>query len=291
MVVTPRRSRQTAGTAVHPFERELGQVVTVRVSVERHVEIGAGVRAHRDQSRCGTSYLVRTGAPTTSHDESIPITGTGDPRRPHPLGDPMAEIDELRAGARSHVGDGSAGVVDRTGVIESTPWQRTRRRSDGGDRPRRSSGSTCPSTALAAVGATAVTSEYPWLGRATTITTRRRCTRSPSSASSTRPPSHPPARHGGRVDGDEVAVDVGRRLASLDAADRLPRSLPGRDRRAAVESSACCGTARRSPSSGRRCSTLGDRQRRRRGRVDAPGRTYGFCIVEGTPVTVEATRS
>ena len=50
IVAMPRRSRQTAGTVGHPLEREPGEIVTVRVAVERHVEIRAGVRAHRDEA-------------------------------------------------------------------------------------------------------------------------------------------------------------------------------------------------------------------------------------------------
>ena len=83
-----------------PLEREGGEIVTVRVPVERHVEIRAGVRAHRDEAdveRGAWCVQVLGGFAR----QVCPDDGGGQPGiRLHPLGDPMAEIDQLCSGVR-----------------------------------------------------------------------------------------------------------------------------------------------------------------------------------------------
>ncbi len=81
----------------HTFEREAGEVVAVGKPVERHVEVGAGVRAHRDQPD-----LERDARPV---DGLRGLAGQviADRRRrqprigEHSIGDHVAEVDVSHA--------------------------------------------------------------------------------------------------------------------------------------------------------------------------------------------------
>ena len=105
-----------------PLEWEGGEIVTVRVSVERHVEIRAGVRAHRDEADVERrAWCVQELGGFAR--QVCPDDGGGQPGvRLHPLGDPMAEIDQLRVRRAwlPCLGDGSpTSRRHRIGVIES----------------------------------------------------------------------------------------------------------------------------------------------------------------------------
>ena len=99
--------------AGHAFERQPDEVVTVGESVERHVEVRPGVRAHRDHAD------VERDARSIDRLGRIAIEMRADLRRRQPrirgesLTDRMTEVDEAAAhGAGS---DHRAGTMARIG--------------------------------------------------------------------------------------------------------------------------------------------------------------------------------